>query len=195
MSLEETKLEIKKIEEELKNLPQKKNWYNFIHNSNIDSQKIQLENQLRRLKEKRKDEQELEYIKNEAIEYIKNIKELDTEISSSLSKDEYCLMTIDNVKWFETRKERGEDVFKLQNEGILYFTNERLIFKSINETKNIKINTIIDTTIWKDGVEISRVKGKNILFTNINKVDIYKTTLFIDTARTGGITITKGGKK
>lgn len=195
MSLEETKLEIKKIEEELKNLPQKKNWYNFIHNSNIDSQKIQLENQLRRLEEKRKDEQELEYIKNEAIEYIKNIKELDTEISSSLSKDEYCLMTIDNVKWFETRKERGEDVFKLQNEGILYFTNERLIFKSINETKNIKINTIIDTTIWKDGVEISRVKGKNILFTNINKVDIYKTTLFIDTDRTGGITITKGGKK
>lgn len=191
MGLEDIKKEIEKVEKEISNIPNKKNWYNFIHNSEIDSQKIKLENQLKELNEQLKAEQENEDIKNKAIEYFNNIKELETEISDSLNKNECCLMLIENVKWFETRRQSGEDVLKLQTQGILYFTNERLIFKSKLDTKNIKINTIIETTIWQDGVEISRIKGKNILFANMEKVDIYKTIFFINTARSGGITITK----
>lgn len=191
MCLEDIKKEIEKVEKEISNIPNKKNWYNFIHNSEIDSQKIKLENQLKELNEQLKAEQENEDIKSKAIEYFNNIKELETEISDSLNKNEYCLMLIENVKWFETRRQNGEDVLKLQTQGILYFTNERLIFKSKLDTKNIKINTIIETTTWQDGVEISRIKGKNILFANMEKVDIYKTIFFINTARSGGITITK----
>lgn len=197
MGLEDIKKEIEKVEKEISNIPNKKNWYNFFHNSEIDSQKIKLENQLKELNEQLKAEQENEDIKNKAIEYFNNIKELETEISDSLNKNECCLMLIENVKWFETRRQSGEDVLKLQTQGILYFTNERLIFKSKLDTKNIKINTVIETTIWQDGVEISRIKGKNILFANMEKVDIYKTIFFINTARSGGITITKiqGDKK
>lgn len=191
MGLEDIKKEIEKVEKEISDIPNKKNWYNFIHNSEIDSQKIKLENKLKELNEQLKAEQENEDIKNKAIEYFNNIKELETEISDSLNKNECCLMLIENVKWFETRRQSGEDVLKLQTQGILYFTNERLIFKSKLDTKNIKINTIIETTIWQDGVEISRIKGKNILFANMEKVDIYKTIFFINTARSGGITITK----
>ena len=98
-------------------------------------------------------------------------------------------MIIDNVEWFEIRKEQRSEGWKKLYQGILYFTNERLILKTDNETKNIKIDTIIDVEIWKDGVELSKIKGKNILWGNMEIGDVYKTTYFINTARKGGITI------
>lgn len=64
MGLEDIKKEIEKVEKEISNIPNKKNWYNFIHNSEIDSQKIKLENQLKELNEQLKAEQENEEAKS-----------------------------------------------------------------------------------------------------------------------------------
>lgn len=189
MNLEELKEQIKKTEEEIKSLPSFKKWYNFIYNSKIENKKFSLEAKLSDLIKEKEEAEALEKIKNEAIDYLNNIQNIETDISASLSKNEYCLMIIDNVEWFEIRKERGAEGWKKLYQGILYFTNERLILKTDNETKNIKIDTIIDVEIWKDGVELSKIKGKNILLGNMEIVDVYKTTYFINTARKGGITI------
>lgn len=195
MSIEELKEQIKKTEKEIKSLPSLKKWYNFIYNSKIENKKFSLEAKLSDLIKEKEEAEALEKIKNEAIEYLNNIQNIESEISGSLSKNEYCLMIIDNVKWFEVRKERGYESWKELYQGVLYFTNERLILKTDNETKNIKIDTIIDVEMWKDGVELSRIKGKNILLGNIGKVDIYKTTYFINSAKSGGITIKTGDKQ
>ena len=189
MNLEELKEQIKKTEEEIKNLPPFKKWYNFIYNSKIENKKFSLEAKLSDLIKEKEEAEALEKIKNEAIDYLNNIQNIETDISASLSKNEYCLMIIDNVEWFEIRKERGAEGWKKLYQGILYFTNERLILKTDNETKNIKIDTIIDVEMWKDGVELSKIKGKNILLGNMEKVDVYKTAYFINTAKSGGITI------
>lgn len=189
MNLEELKEQIKKTEEEIKNIPSFKKWYNFIYNSKIENKKFSLEAKLSDLIKEKEEAEALEKIKNEAIDYLNNIQNIETDISASLSKNEYCLMIIDNVEWFEIRKERESEGWKKLYQGILYFTNERLILKTDNETKNIKIDTIIDVEMWKDGVELSKIKGKNILLGNMEIVDVYKTTYFINTARKGGITI------
>lgn len=194
MSIEELKKQIQTTEEEIKNLPPRKKWYNFIYNSKIENKKFSLEAKLSELIKEKKELEEIENIKNEAIEYLNNIQNIDSEISGSLLKNEYCLMIINNVKWFEVRKERGSEGWKELYQGVLYFTNERLILKTDNETKNIKIDTIIDVEMWKDGVELSRIKGKNILLGKLSMVDVYKTTYFINTAKSGGITI-KGEKQ
>lgn len=74
--------------------------------------------------------------------------------------------------------------------GTLYITNEKIILKTESETKNFKINTIIDIDFLKNGIEISRIKWKNIrLGGDINKTQIYIMYCLIDSIRNNKLTI------
>lgn len=162
--------QILKIEKELSELPEPKSWYHFIYNSNLNSKKYDLEYELKKLIEKKriederlekeKLEKEIEIqAKNNAIEYLRNIKPIDVDIT--LNK-EYCLLKHDNIFWIEPRKVSGIEKYVIIDEGSLYITNEKIILKTTKETKNFKINTIIDIDCLNNGIEVSRIKGKNI---------------------------------
>ncbi|MEI0748543.1 hypothetical protein [Brachyspira pulli] len=195
LSLEE---QIKEIERQLLELPQKKEWYHFIFNSNLENKKLELEGKLKELQEqkniederiaKEKLEKEIEeQAKQNAIDYLRNIKSLDVDIT--LNK-EYCLFKYDNIMWAEPRKIGGIERYTIIHTGTLYITNEKIILKTESETKNFKINTIIDIDLLKNGIEISRIKGKNIrLGGDINKTQVYIMYYLVDGIRNNKLTI------
>lgn len=199
-NINESNLEeqIKEIEKQLLELPQKKEWYHFIFNSNLSNKKLELEGKLKKLQEqkniedekiaKEKLEREIEeQAKQNAINYLRNIKPLDVDIT--LNK-EYCLFKYDNIMWAEPKKISGIERYTVMHTGTLYITNEKIILKTESETRNFKINTIIDIDFLKNGIEISRIKGKNIrLGGDINKTQIYIMYCLIDSIRNNKLTI------
>ncbi|MEI0493909.1 hypothetical protein R4J09_00610 [Brachyspira intermedia] len=202
MENEELNLEeqIKEIEKQLLELPQKKEWFHFIFNSNLENQKLELENRLKELQEKKNIEDERiakeklereieEQAKQNAIDYLKNLKAIEADIT--LNK-EYCLFKYDNIMWAEPRKIRGVDTFTIIDTGTLYITNEKIILKTDSETKNFKISSVIDIDFLKNGVEVSRIKGKNIrLGGDINRTQVYIIYFLIDTIRKNELIITE----
>lgn len=202
MENEELNLEeqIKEIEKQLLELPQKKEWFHFIFNSNLENKKLELESRLKELQEKKNIEDERiakeklereieEQAKQNAIDYLKNLKPIEADIT--LNK-EYCLFKYDNIMWAEPRKIRGVDTFTIIDTGTLYITNEKIILKTDSETKNFKISSVIDIDFLKNGVEVSRIKGKNIrLGGDINRTQVYIIYFLIDTIRKNELIITE----
>lgn len=202
MENEELNLEeqIKEIEKQLLELPQKKEWFHFIFNSNLENKKLELESRLKELQEKKNIEDERiakeklereieEQAKQNAIDYLKNLKAIEADIT--LNK-EYCLFKYDNIMWAEPRKIRGVDTFTIIDTGTLYITNEKIILKTDSETKNFKISSVIDIDFLKNGVEVSRIKGKNIrLGGDINRTQVYIIYFLIDTIRKNELIITE----
>ena len=202
MENEELNLEeqIKEIEKQLLELPQKKEWFHFIFNSNLENKKLELESRLKELQEKKNIEDERiakeklereieEQAKQNAIDYLKNLKPIEADIT--LNK-EYCLFKYNNIMWAEPRKIRGVDTFTIIDTGTLYITNEKIILKTDSETKNFKISSVIDIDFLKNGVEVSRIKGKNIrLGGDINRTQVYIIYFLIDTIRKNELIITE----
>ena len=202
MENEELNLEeqIKEIEKQLLELHQKKEWFHFIFNSNLENKKLELESRLKELQEKKNIEDERiakeklereieEQAKQNAIDYLKNLKPIEADIT--LNK-EYCLFKYNNIMWAEPRKIRGVDTFTIIDTGTLYITNEKIILKTDSETKNFKISSVIDIDFLKNGVEVSRIKGKNIrLGGDINRTQVYIIYFLIDTIRKNELIITE----
>ena len=83
-------------------------------------------------------------------------------------------------------------LFTIIDTGTLYITNEKIILKTDSETKNFKISSVIDIDFLKNGVEVSRIKGKNIrLGGDINRTQVYIIYFLIDTIRKNELIITE----
>src|SRR5690606_40389673 len=54
-----------------------------------------------------------------------------------------------------------EEVLKPIDTGQLYITNKRVIFLGRNRNTNVRLNRILDFTIYTDGIELVKDAGRN----------------------------------
>lgn len=139
-----------------------------------------------------KEEEEVEKIKQEAISFLNNIKKpLDTEIDDILIENECCMIMFNNIKWYEMTNEDDTNNCKELYNGILYFTNKRLILKTDTEIKDIEIDIIENVEICENGIELKRIEDKSILLSGMSDIDVYKAFYFIKVIKNNDFTITK----
>lgn len=123
-------------------------------------------------------------IYNKVMEECKCIKSLTTEIDSSLTKDEKCFLQT-YVQWHEYRKVKGMDKLELICQGNLYLTNKRIFVVSNMESKKIELKDIVDAACNKDDinipdiVEITKIKGKNVILLFNKLEDMFKLYFMI----------------
>lgn len=123
-------------------------------------------------------------IYNKVMEECKYIKSINTEIDSSLTKDEKCFLQ-SYAQWHEYRKVRGIDTLELICQGTLYLTNKRIFLVSNMEVKKIELKDIVNATCNKDNinipnvVEITKIKGKNVIFVFDRLEDMFKLYFMI----------------
>ena len=67
--------------------------------------------------------------------------------------------------------------WKQQDEGNLYLTNKRLLFKGKNGDKIILLSRIIDFSVFVDGIEVQREGGKVPFLKIDNTSDIFAMLL------------------
>ncbi len=120
----------------------------------------------------------------EAMSFVWNIKPIETNIHLDKEK---CFIMVENIKWSEPKKIMNFNKYVVLYEGDFYVTDDKIILKSDSETKNIKIKNIINMNADNDSIEISKLKGKNILISNFSKLDIYKIILLIKSIQNGTI--------
>ena len=162
---------------------------NWIENKDLDELKEVLNNEEIIITKK---EEEIEKIKQEAISFLNKMKKpLDTEIDNMLIENEYCMMMFNNTKWYEFKNEDGHNNCKELYNGILYFTNKRLILKTDTEIKDIEIDIIENVEICDNGIELKRIEDKSILLSGMSDIDVYKAFYFIKVIKNNDFTITK----
>lgn len=136
-------------------------------------------------------------------DFEKPIKSIHVNIS--LDKNEEAYFFIENVSWNEARVTRSkttviDDVEKDENDkysgevqvyysserelkeiaiGDLYITNKRLLLISDDETKNIKLDAIIDISYFMDALSVKRTNGKAVIFQSLTSKENLKLCLHI----------------
>jgi len=65
-----------------------------------------------------------------------------------------------------------EEVLKPIDTGQLYITNKRVIFLGRNRNTNVRLNRILDFTIYTDGIELVKDAGRNPVFQFDADIDI-----------------------
>ena len=123
-------------------------------------------------------------IYNKVMEECKYIESINTEIDNSLTKDEKCFLQTYS-QWYEYRKVKGTDKLELICQGTFYLTNKRIFLVSNTEVKKIELKDIIDAVCNKDNinipniVEITKIKGKNVVFIFDKLEDMFKLYFMI----------------
>ena len=70
-----------------------------------------------------------------------------------------------------------EDVWKIIDSGQIYLTNKRLIFMGATGNKTIRLNRILDITLYENGVEIQKETGKSPFLEFSENPDIFSMIL------------------
>ncbi len=71
----------------------------------------------------------------------------------------------------------SEEVLKNIDSGALYVTNKRLIFMGHSGNKTIRLKSILDFTVYRNGIEIEKDSGKSPFFQFSKNVDIFAMIL------------------
>lgn len=135
-------------------------------------------------------------IYNKVMEECKYIESINTEIDNSLTKDEKCFLKTYS-QWYEYRKIKGNDKLELITQGNFYLTNKRIFLVSNTEVKKIELKDIIDAVCNKDNinipniVEITKIKGKNVVFMFDKLEDMFKLYFMIIAYKNNLLKITK----
>ncbi|MEZ4521290.1 MAG: hypothetical protein R3A46_06565 [Thermomicrobiales bacterium] len=70
-----------------------------------------------------------------------------------------------------------EEVLKPIDSGQLYITNKRVIFLGQNRNMNVRLNRVLDFTLYTDGIELVKDAGRNPVFQFEADIDIAALTL------------------
>lgn len=71
----------------------------------------------------------------------------------------------------------SEDVWTQVDSGQLYLTNKRLLFMGARGNKTIRLNRILDWTVYSNGVEIAKDSGKNPFLEFSDRTDTFAVVL------------------
>lgn len=170
--------DINSLYKEFEELPQIKSFFHIIHNHSIKTKKRNLENEIEKLKILKEEHNKRIDIANKLKENLTNKQGLDIDIKHSLNKDEQCYIFLEHIGWYESRKNRDEEILKRLYIGNLYITNKRFILKTDKETKNINWNDIINIAGGIDFLQINKIKGKSVSLGTMDKIDIFKICFF-----------------
>lgn len=66
-----------------------------------------------------------------------------------------------NAQWLEMRKERGYDMLKEIDRGLLHITNRRVLFQGNGKTTSLEYAKIVDTELFRDAVLLKKQSGRN----------------------------------
>ncbi|WP_273214999.1 hypothetical protein [Runella zeae] len=124
------------------------------------------------------------------------------EVAIALQKSEVCYLHVGSVQWYEERAtsrrnnyydhyefNRSFDLLDLQsnslptqketfpilkriNIGELYLTNKRLIFEGTEKVTSVKLNTINTAKVYKQGISLNKLTGKDMLLLMSHDADI-----------------------
>ena len=170
--------DINSLCKELEELPKVKSFFHIMHNHKIKTKKRNLENKIEKLKILKEEHNKRIDIANKLKENLTNKQGLDIDIKHSLNKDEQCYILLQDIGWYESRKNRDEEILKKLHIGNLYITNKRFILKTDKETKNINWNDIINISGGIDFLQINKIKGKSVSLGTMDKIDIFKICFF-----------------
>jgi Holliday junction resolvasome RuvABC ATP-dependent DNA helicase subunit len=66
-----------------------------------------------------------------------------------------------NATWLEMRKDRGYDVLKEIDRGIVHITSRRVLFQGHGKTTSLDYSKIIDLELFRDAVLLKKQSGRN----------------------------------
>lgn len=170
--------DINSLCKELEELPKVKSFFHIIYNHKIKTKKRNLENKIEKLKILKEEHNKRVDIAKKLKENLTNKQGLDIDIKHSLNKDEQCYIFLQDIGWYESRKNRNEEILKRLHIGNLYITNKRFILKTDKETKNINWNDIINISGGIDFLQVNKIKGKSVSLGTMDKIDIFKICFF-----------------
>ena len=66
-----------------------------------------------------------------------------------------------NAQWLEMRKDRGYDVLKEIDRGLVHITSRRVLFQGHGKTTSLDYSKIIDIELFRDAVLLKKQAGRN----------------------------------
>lgn len=78
----------------------------------------------------------------------------------NLSSGEQVHLKCD-AQWLEMRKERGYDVLKEIDRGVVHITSRRVLFQGHGKTTSLEYSKIIDIELFRDAVLLKKQSGRN----------------------------------
>lgn len=133
---------------------------------------------------------------------IENQPLTSVEVTVALQKSEECYFHAKSVQWYEERATSRNNnyydhyefnqsfdpvdlysnstpaqkdtfsIIKRISTGKLYLTNKRLIFEGPEKLTSIKLSTVTNTKVYKQGIAINKLTGKDMLLLMSREADI-----------------------